>query len=81
MISLYPERIQTMVLLKMQQLSALKNAASAVMELKNGGVNAVLIDTIMAEIYCRQNDDIVYQKVDGTEEDTVYCIEKGNTEL
>ena len=58
-----------------------KNAASAVMELKNGGVNAVLIDTIMAEIYCRQNGDIVYQKVDGTEEDTVYCIEKGNTEL
>lgn len=58
-----------------------KNAASAVMELKNGGVNAVLIDTIMAEIYCRQNDDIVYQTVDGTEEDTVYCIEKGNTEL
>ena len=58
-----------------------KNAASAVMELKNGGVNAVLIDTIMAEIYCRQNDDIVYQKVYGTEEDTVYCIEKGNTEL
>lgn len=58
-----------------------KNAASAVMELKNGGVNAVLIDTIMAEIYCRQNDDIVYQKVDGTEEDTVYCIEKGNAEL
>ena len=58
-----------------------KNAASAVMELKNGGVNAVLIDTIMAEIYCRQNDYIVYQKVDGTEEDTVYCIEKGNTEL
>ena len=58
-----------------------KNAASAVMELKNGGVNAVLIDTIMAEIYCRQNDDIVYQKVDRTEEDTVYCIEKGNAEL
>ena len=49
--------------------------------MKNGGVNAVLIDTIMAEIYCRQNDDIVYQKVDGTEEDTVYCIEKGNAEL
>ena len=58
-----------------------KNAASAVMELKNGGVNAVLIDTIMAEIYCGQNDDIVYQKVDGTEEDTVYCIEKLNAEL
>ena len=39
-------------------------AASAVMELKNGGVIAVLIDTIMAEIFCRQKDDIVYQIVD-----------------
>ena len=58
-----------------------KNAASAIMELKNGGVDAVLIDTIMAEIYCRQNADIVYHEVNGTEEDTVYCIEKGNTEL
>ena len=65
-----------MVLLKIATVVRFKNAASAVMELKNGGVNAVLIDTIMAEIYCRQNDDIVYQKVDGTEEDTVYCIEK-----
>lgn len=58
-----------------------KNAASAIMELKNRGVDAVLIDTIMAEIYCRQNADIVYHEVNGTEEDTVYCIEKGNTEL
>lgn len=58
-----------------------KNAASAVMELKNGGADAVLIDTIMAEIYCRQNKDIAYVQIDGTQEDTVYCIEKGNLEL
>lgn len=58
-----------------------KNAASAVMELKNGGADAVLIDTIMAEIYCRQTDGIVYEAVPGTEEDTVYCIEKGNTRI
>lgn len=58
-----------------------KNAASAVMELKNSGADAVLIDTIMAEIYCRQNKDIAYVQIDGTQEDTVYCIEKGNHQL
>ncbi len=41
----------------------------------------LLIDTIMAEIYCRQNKDIAYVQIDGTQEDTVYCIEKGNLEL
>lgn len=58
-----------------------KNAASAVMELKNGGADAVLIDTIMAEIYCRQTDGIVSFAIPGTEEDTVFCIVKGNSEL
>lgn len=28
------------------------------MELKNGGADAVLIDNIMAEIYCKQNSDL-----------------------
>lgn len=63
------------------QVIRFKNAASAVMELKNGGADAVLIDTIMAEIYCRQTDGIQSFAVPGTEEDTVFCIEKGNTEL
>ncbi len=58
-----------------------KTASSAVMELKNGGVEAVVIDTIMAEIYCRQTDGLKYFPVAGTEEDTVFCIEKGNAEL
>ncbi len=58
-----------------------KNAASAVMELKNGGADAVLIDTIMAEIYCRQTEGITSFAVPGTEEDTVFCIKKGNSEI
>lgn len=63
------------------KVTRFKNAASAVMELKNGGADAVLIDTIMAEIYCRQTDGIVSFAVPGTEEDTVFCIAKGNNEL
>lgn len=63
------------------QVIRFKNAASAVMELKNGGADAVLIDTIMAEIYCRQTDGIQFFAVPGTEEDTVFCIEKGNAVL
>ncbi len=58
-----------------------KNASSAVMELKNGGADAVLMDTIMAEIYCKQTDGLQYTAIKGTEEDTVFCIQKGNTEL
>lgn len=58
-----------------------KTAASAIMELKNGGADAVIIDTIMAELFCKQTDGLTSVKVDGTEEDTVLCIEKGNTAL
>ena len=58
-----------------------KNASSAVMELKNGGADAVLIDNIMAEIYCKQNSDLQYESVPSTAEDTVFCIQKGNTEI
>lgn len=59
----------------------LKNASSAVMELLNQGVDAVVIDTIMAEIYCQQTNGIMYTQIPGTEEDTVFCIQKGNQEI
>lgn len=66
---------------KNARVKRFKNASSAVMELKNGGADAVLIDTIMAEIYCKQTDGLQYTAIKGTEEDTVFCIQKGNTEL
>lgn len=55
------------------------NASSAIMELKNKGADVVIIDTIMAEIYCRQTDGIKSIPVEGTEEDTVFCVQKGNS--
>ena len=58
-----------------------KNASSAIMELKNKGADAVIIDTIIAEIFCKQTDGIEAVPVKGTEEDTGFCIEKGNTEI
>ena len=58
-----------------------KNASSAIMELKNKGADAVIIDTIIADIFCKQTDGIEAVPVKGTEEDTVFCIEKGNTEI
>ncbi len=58
-----------------------KNASSAIMELKNNGADVVIIDTIMAQIYCAQTDGISYVPVEGTEEDTVFCIQKGDDEL
>lgn len=63
------------------QIKRFKNASSAVMELKNGGTDAVIIDTIMAEIYCRQTEGINYCQIERTEEDTVFCIQKENYEL
>lgn len=57
-----------------------KNASSAVMELKNKGADAVIIDSIMAEIYCRQTDGIESVPVEGTDEDSVFCVQKGDTE-
>lgn len=58
-----------------------KTASSAIMELLNQSADAVVIDTIMAEIYCAQTTGITYTEVPGTEEDTVFCIQKGNTGL
>ncbi len=58
-----------------------KNASSAIMELKNGGTDAVLIDTIMANIYCKQTEGMEAHEIKGTEEDTVFCIKKGDKEL
>lgn len=34
---------------------------------------------IIAEIFCKQTDGIEAVPVKGTEEDTVFCIEKGNS--
>lgn len=63
------------------EVKRFKTASSTVIELKNEGVDAVVIDSIMAQIYCNQTGGIHYTEIEGTEEDKVFCIEKGNEEL
>ena len=63
------------------QVVRFKNASSAVMELLNGGVDATLIDSIMAENFCRQTEGLIQTVVKGTENDSVFCVQKGNSEM
>lgn len=63
------------------QVVRFKNASSAVMELLNGGVDATLIDSIMAENFCRQTEGLMQTVVKGTENDSVFCVQKGNSEM
>lgn len=63
------------------QVVRFKNASSAVMELLNGGVDAILIDSIMAENFCRQTEGLIQTVVKGTENDSVFCAQKGNSEM
>ena len=63
------------------QVVRFKNASSAVMELLNGGVDATLIDSIMAENFCRQTEGLKQTVVKGTENDSVFCVQKGNSEM
>ena len=63
------------------QVVRFKNASSAVMELLNGGVDAILIDSIMAENFCRQTEGLIQTVVKGTENDSVFCVQKGNSEM
>lgn len=63
------------------QVIRFKNVSSAVMELKNGGVAAVLTDKIMAETFCKQTQGLTQIPVEGTENDTVFCVPKGDNEM
>lgn len=63
------------------QVVRFKNASSAVMELLNGGVDATLIDSIMAENFCGQTEGLMQTVVKGTENDSVFCVQKGNSEM
>ena len=51
------------------------------MELLNGGVDATLIDSIMAENFCRQTEGLMQTVVKGTDNDSVFCVQKGNSEM
>jgi polar amino acid transport system substrate-binding protein len=58
-----------------------KKSTDAVMELLNGGVDAMLTDTVIAEKFLAQNEGLVQYPIDTTVENMVFCVSKGNTEL
>ena len=51
------------------------------MELKNKGADAVIIDTIIAEIFANRPMGLKQSRWREPKKITVFCIEKGNTEI
>lgn len=63
------------------EVKRFKNATQAVQELENGAADAVITDAIIAEKFINDRDTLVANQVEGTGEDTVYAIKKGDTKL
>lgn len=58
-----------------------KNSTQAIQELENGAADAVLIDAIIAQRFVADRDNLLQNEVEGTGEDTVLAIKKGDKEL
>lgn len=57
-----------------------KNATQVVQELENGAVDAVLIDTIIAQRFTADRESLMQYQIDSSSEDTVFCFKKGDSE-
>lgn len=65
-----------------ENIGAFKTGADAILELKSGRVDAVVIDTAPAKVFCAENDDIVI--IEGLDIEPEYygiAVKKGNQEL
>lgn len=64
------------------EVKRFKNATQAIQELENGAADAVIIDSIIAERFVSERGDkLVGNQVEGTGEDSVFAIKKGDTKL
>lgn len=64
------------------EVKRFKNATQAIQELENGAADAVIIDSIIAERFVKERGDkLVEHQVEGTGEDSVFAIKKGDTKL
>ena len=64
------------------EVKRFKNATQAIQELENEAADAVIIDTVIAEKFVKDREGALTQnQVDGTGEDTVFAIKKGDTKL
>lgn len=64
------------------EVKRFKNATQAIQELENGAADAVITDTIIAQKFVSERGDkLVENQVEGTGEDSVFAIKKGDTKL
>ena len=64
------------------EVKRFKNATQAIQELENGAADAVIIDTIIAQKFVSgRGDKLVENQIEGTGEDSVFAIKKGDTKL
>lgn len=58
-----------------------KKGADAIMDLKNGSVDAVIIDMNPAQEFVKANDDLKIVEDESATEEYAFAIQKGNTQL
>lgn len=63
------------------QVSRYKKAVDAAVDLKNGRLDAVVVDELPAQKIVEKNDDLTILEEDFTKEDYAIAVKKGNTEL
>lgn len=68
-------------LVKDANVKRFKKGVDAVMDLKNGGVDAVVIDKNPATEFVSGNDDLKIVEDDAATENYAFAVAKGNTEL
>ncbi|MGN0242604.1 MAG: basic amino acid ABC transporter substrate-binding protein [Lachnospiraceae bacterium] len=63
------------------EVKRFKKGVDAVMELKNGAVDAVIIDANPAKEFVKANDDLKLIEDHSSEEEYAFAVQKGNQEL
>lgn len=63
------------------QMSRFKKTVDAVMDLKNGKIDAVVLDSNPAQVFVSKNDDLVILDKELTDEAYAIAVDKGNKEL
>lgn len=63
------------------QVSRFKKGIDAVMDLKNGKLDAVVIDASPAQVFVSKNDDLMILDEDLTEEEYAIAVRKNDTEF
>ncbi|MDD3402014.1 MAG: basic amino acid ABC transporter substrate-binding protein [Hespellia sp.] len=65
-----------------KEVKRFKNATQAIQELENGAADAVITDAVIADKFVTDRDGaLTGNEVEGTGEDSVFAIKKGDTKL